>query len=193
MIFSDIQAHNSRTELYIFSFSLARFFRVCRRIQACFDEKPVQTEPTGAIFPRFRHVCIARVVQAVWRWSGLEGGLDQLPRYLAYTKHNNTEHLARLDFLVFTHPQVARSEFVLETAIHPFNRGSLSIALNSRMDKTGSVGRFMFSCQRFLQALVASRVRVDNADTVMHSGVIVDLRGVIGTVHAFVEIGDTLR
>ena len=93
---------------YISSFNLARFFRVCRRIQASFDEKPVQTEPTGAIFPRFRHVCVARVVQAVWRWFGLEGGLDQLPRYLIYTKHNNTEHQARLDFLVSTHPQVAR-------------------------------------------------------------------------------------
>ena len=101
--------------------------------------------------------------------SGLEGGLDQQLRYLIYTKYNNTEHQVRLDFLVSTHPQVARSEFVLETGIHPFNRGSLSIALNCRMDKTGSFGRFAFSCQRFLQALVASRVRVDHADTVMLS------------------------
>ena len=75
----------------------------------------------------------------------------------------------RLDFLVSTHPQVVRSEFVLETAIHPFNRSSLSMALICRMDKNGSVGRITFSCQRFLQALVASRVRVDNADTVMLS------------------------
>ena len=82
---------------------------------------------------------------------------------------HNTEHQVRLDFLVYTHSQVARTEFVLETAIHPFNRSSLSIALNCRMDKTGSVRRFAFSCQRFLQALVASRVRVDNADTVMFS------------------------
>ena len=66
-----------------------------------------------------------------------------------------------------THPQVARSEFVLGTAIHPFNRSSLSIALNCRTDKTGAVRRFAFSCRRFLQALVASRVRIDNADTVM--------------------------
>ena len=73
----------------------------------------------------------------------------------------------RLDFFVSTHPQVVRSEFVLETAIHPFNRSSLFMALNCRMDKTGAVRRFTFSCQRFLQALVASRVRVDNADTVM--------------------------
>ena len=112
---------------------------------------------------------MARVVQTVWLCSGLEDGLDQQPRYLIYTKHNNTEHLVRLDFLVSTHPQVVRSEFVLETAIHPFNRSSLSIALNCRMDKTGSVRRFTFSCQRFLQAPVASQVRVDNADTVMLS------------------------
>ena len=148
--------------------------------------------PTGANFPRFRHVCIARVVQAIWRWSGLEDGPDQQPRYLIYTKHSNTEHQVRLDFFVTTHLQVAHSEFVLETAIHPFNRSTLSIALNCRMDKTGSVRRFTFSCQRFLQALVASRARVDNAGTVIHSCVIVDLRGVIGIVHAFVEIGDTL-
>ena len=131
-------------------------------------------------------------MQAVWRWSGLEDGLDQQPHYLIYTKHNNTEHQVGLDFWVSTHLQVAHSEFVLESAIHPFNRSSLSIALNCRMDKTGSVRRFTFTCQRFLQALVASRVRVDNADTVMHSVVIVDLRGVIGTVHAFVKIGDPL-
>ena len=72
-----------------------------------------------------------------------------------------------MDFLVSTYPQVARSEFVLETGIHTFSRGSLSMALNCRMDKTGSVGRVTFPCQRFLQALVASRVRVDDADTAM--------------------------
>ena len=110
---------------------------------------------------------MARVVQAVWGWSGLEDGLDQQPRYLIYTKHNNTEHQVSLDFLMSTHPQVARSEFVLETAIHPFTRSSLSIVLNCRMDKTGFVRRFTFSCRRFLQALAASRVRVDNADAVM--------------------------
>ena len=102
-------------------------------------------------------------------WFGLEDGLDQQPRYLIYTKHNNTEHRVRLDLLVSKHPQVARSEFVVETAIHPFNCGSLSIALNYRMDITGSVGRFTFSCQRFLQAPVASRVRVKNPDTVIPS------------------------
>ena len=132
-------------------------------------KKTVQTEPTGAIFPRFRHVFIARAVQAVWRWSELEDGLDQQPRYLIYTKHKNTEHQVRLNILMSTHPQVAHSDFVLETAIQPFNRSLFSIALNCRMDKTGSVGRFTFFCQRFLQALVAARDRVDDADTVMLS------------------------
>ena len=100
-------------------------------------------------------------------WSSLEDELNQQPHDLTHTQHNNTEHLVRLDFLVSTHPQVARSKFVLETAIHPLNHSSLSIALICRMDKTGSVGRLAFSCQRFLQVLVASRVRVNNADTAM--------------------------
>ena len=65
------------------------------------------------------------------------------------------------------HPQVARSKFVLETAIHPFNHSSLSIAFICRMDKTGSVGRLAFSCQRFFQVLVSSWVRANNADTAM--------------------------
>ena len=41
-------------------------------------------------------------MQAVLRLAvvrfGLEDGLDQQPRYLIYTKHNNTEHQVRLDF-----------------------------------------------------------------------------------------------
>ena len=63
------------------------------------------------------------------------------------------------------HPQVARSKVVLETAIHPFNHSSLFIALIRRMDKTGSVCRFAFSCKRFFQVLVSSWARVNNADT----------------------------
>ena len=100
-------------------------------------------------------------------WFGLEDELSQQPHDLIRTKRNNTEHQMRLDFLVSTHPQVARSKIVLETAIHPFNYSSLSIALICRMDKTGTVGRLAFSCQWFLQVLVASRIRVNNADTTM--------------------------
>ena len=100
-------------------------------------------------------------------WSGLEDGLNQQPHDLIHTKHNNTEHQVCQDFLVSTHPQVAHSKVVLETAIHPFNYSSLSIALICRMDKTGSVGRLAFSCQRFLQVIVSSWVRVNNADTAM--------------------------
>ena len=100
-------------------------------------------------------------------WFGLEDELIQQPHDLIHTKRNNTEHQVCLDFLVSTHPQVACSKFVLETAIHPFNHSSLSIALIYWMDKTSSVGRFAFSCQRFLQVLVASGVRVNNADTTM--------------------------
>ena len=97
-----------------------------------------------------------------------------------------------IDFLVSAHPQVARSKVVLETAIHPFNHSSLSIALIRRMNKAGSVGRLAFSCNRFFQVLVSSWVRVNNADTAMLFLVIMDLHGVIGTVHAFVEKGDPL-
>ena len=80
-------------------------------------------------------------------WFGLEDELNQQSYDLIRTKRNNTEHQMRLDFLVSTHPQVARSKIVLETAIHPFNYSSLSIALICRMDKTGTVGRLAFSCQ----------------------------------------------
>ena len=88
-------------------------------------------------------------------WFGLEDELIQQPHDLIRTKRNNTEHQMRLDFLVSTHPQVVRSKIVLETAIHPFNYSSLSIALICRMDKTGTVDRLAFSCLR----LIARRYR----------------------------------
>ena len=124
----------------------------------------------GHNFSYFRHVCMARIVQALqwWChliWSGLEDELNQQSHDLVCTKRNNTEHQVCIDLLVSTYPQMARSKFVLETTIYPFNHSSLSIALICRMDKIGIGSRLVFSFQRFLQVLVASWVRVNNANT----------------------------
>ena len=64
-------------------------------------------------------------------WFDLEDELSQQSYDLIRTRRNNTEHQMRLDFLVSTHPQVARSKIVLETAIHPFNCNYSGASLRS--------------------------------------------------------------